>query len=97
MTKQQFDEKTLEEVIDWASENIPNEITIEESLLEFAKMKIDDNIPMAIHILQAVYDSDEAFCGYYLYDYNMGMLETPTPITSKEDFEHLIDFNEDDD
>ena len=92
MTKQQFDEKTLEEVIDWASENIPNEITIEESLLEFAKMKIDDdNIP------KAVYDSDEAFCGYYLYDYNMGMLETPTPITSKEDFEHLIDFNEDDD
>lgn len=98
MTKQQFNGKTLEEVIDWAYENIPREIITEEDLLEFAKTKIDDdNIPMAIHILQAVYDSDEAVHGYYLYDRNMGMLETPTPITSKKDFEHLIDFDDDDD
>ena len=29
-----------------------------------------------------------------LYDYNMGTLETPTPITEKEDLEHLIYFDD---
>lgn len=97
MTKQQFEEMTLEELIEWAYENL-NDITTEDILLDFAKHKIDDeNIYLAIHVLQAVWNSSEAFNGYYIYDYSMGTLETPTPITCKEDLEHLIDFEEDED
>lgn len=94
MTKQQFDKMTLDELIEWAFENF-NDITTEDVLLDFAKSKIDDeNIYLAIHVLQAVWNSGEAFNGYYRYDYTMGTLETPTPITCKEDLEVLIDFEE---
>lgn len=97
MTKQQFDEMTLDELIEWAYENL-NDITTEDILLDFAKHKIDDeNIYLAIHVLQAVWNSGEPHNGYYRYDYSMGTLETPTPITCKEDLEDLIDFEEEDD
>ena len=94
MTKTEFEEMTLDELIDWAWENI-YDITTEDALLDFAKQKIDDNsIYMALHILNAIYDSEEAYNGYYLYDYGMGTLETPKPITCKEDLEDYIDFEE---
>ena len=94
MTKTKFENMTLDELIDWAYENL-DDLTTEDSLLEFAKAKIDDdNIFMALHILKAVYESEESYNGYYLYDYNMGTLETPTPVTCKEDLEHLIDFDD---
>ena len=52
MTKQQFDEMTLDELIEWAYENL-DDITTEDILLDFAKHKIDDeNIYLAIHVLQ---------------------------------------------
>lgn len=94
MTKKQFEEMSLEELIEWAYENT-NYITTEETLLSFAKTKIDDeNIYLAIHVLRAIWASEEAFNGYYLYDYNMGTLEIPTPVTCKEDFEALINFDD---
>jgi hypothetical protein len=96
MTREYFDSMTFEELIEWANENL-NDLTTEDVLIEFAKSKIDDdNIYMAIHILGAIhnnpYDTE-----YYLYDYCMGTLDTPTPVTCKEDFEPLIDFDEEDD
>lgn len=97
MTRKEFETMNLEELVEWAYENL-NDITTEDVLLDFAKSKIDDdNIYLAIHVLQAVWNSGEAFNGYYRYDYNMGTLETPTPITCKEDLEDLIDFEEEED
>ena len=93
MTKTEFEEMTLDEVLDWANENI-NDITYEDTLIEFAKQKIDDDIYMAMHILSAIYNSAEAYNDLYLYDYSMGTLETPTPITCKEDLEPYIDFDD---
>ena len=96
MTKVEFEAMSLDELIEWAYDNLIG-ITTEDMLLEFAKSKIDDdNLFMAIHVLNAVYDSEEAYNGYYLYDYDMGTLETPTPITCKEDLEEYIDFDEED-
>ena len=96
MTRKEYEEMSLDELIEWACENI-NDITSEDVLLEFAKTKIDDsNIFMALHILEAIYKSGEAYQGYYLYDYSMGTLETPTPITYKEDFEDLLNFDDED-
>ncbi len=96
MTREQFDAMTLDELLEWAYENV-DDLTTEEVLIEFAKSKIDDDsFNVAIHILAAIWESEEAYNDYYLYDYNMGTLETPTPITCKEDLEDYIDFDEED-
>ena len=96
MTKKEWAELTLDEAIDWADwEYRVNELTSEDSLIRFAKEKIDeDNLFLAIHILEAIYNSEEAYNGYYLYDYSAGTTSTPTPITCKEDLEGYISFAE---
>ena len=49
MTRTEFEEMELYDLINWADENI-YEFTDEEMLISFAKKKIDeDNIGMAIH------------------------------------------------
>lgn len=94
MTREQFEAMTLDELLEWAYEEV-DDLTTEDTLCEFAKSKIDDSsFNVAIHILTAIWESEEAYNGYYLYDYNMGTLETPTPITYKEDLEDYIDFDE---
>lgn len=97
MTKKEWKELTLCEAIDYADyEYGVNELTSENSLIRFAKEKIDeDNLFLAIHILEAIYNSEEAYNGYYLYDYSAGTTSTPTPITCKEDLESYISFAED--
>jgi hypothetical protein len=81
--------------MDWIEENSRySPITHEEILIDFAKTKIDDdNIGMAIHVLGAIYNNPSD-TEYYLYEYDMGMLDTPTPITCKEDLEDWIDFDD---
>ena len=94
MTREQFDTMEFGELLEWAYENIDN-LWYEDALITLAKHEIDeDNIPMALHILNAVYDSDCPDDSLYIYDRSMGTLETPTPITCKEDLEDYIDFDE---
>lgn len=96
MKREQFEEMSLEELAEWAYENI-DYIHHEDTLLEMAKHEIDEeNINVAIHILTGVYESEEACGGYYIYDRCMGTLEAVTPITCKEDLEEYIDFDEED-
>ena len=96
MTKAEFNEMSLDEVLEYVNENV-DDLTTEDVLLEFAKSKIDDeNIYMAYHILKAIWESGEAYNDYYLYDYCMGTLETPTPVTCKEDLEDYISFEDED-
>ena len=97
MTKKEWEELTLDEAIDYADyEYGVNELTSEDSLIRFAKEKIDeDDLGLAIHILEAIYNSEESYNGYYLYDYSLGTMSTPTPITCKEDLESYISFEED--
>jgi hypothetical protein len=97
MTKAEYEAMDLDQLIDWAFENL-DDVTTEDTLKDFAKSKIDDdNFFMALHILNAIYESEESYNGYYLYDYSMGTLETPRPITCREDLEDLINFDEEDD
>lgn len=96
MTRAEWEELTLAEAIDWAWDNV-YEITTEDTLIDFAKQKLDDNnIGYALHILGTIYNSEEAYNGYYLYDYSAGTLATPTPITCKEDLEDYISFEKED-
>lgn len=95
MEREQFNQMTLEELADWAFENI-DYVRHEDALIKLAKHEIDEeNLNVAIHILTGIYESEEAVGGYYIYDRCMGTLEPVTPITCKEDLEDYIDFGED--
>jgi hypothetical protein len=95
MTRVEYEEMSFEEVLEWANENI-NDLTTEDVLINFAKSKIDDdNLSVAIHVLGAIHNNPFD-TEYYLYDYCMGTLEIPTPVTEKEDLEDYIDFDDED-
>ena len=92
MTRKEFKTMSFEDFIEWAKENL-DDVTDEEILKEFAIEKLqDDNFIMALHIINAIYNNPYD-TEYYRYDYSMGILETPTPITDKEDLEDLIFFD----
>lgn len=94
MTRKQFEDINLDELIELIYED-SNVITSEETLKEFAIWKLqDDDFGMVLHIINAIYNNPYN-TEWYRYDYNMGTLETPTPITEREDIEDLIDFEED--
>ena len=60
-------------------------ITRYEDLKAFAKQKIDDDqLFLAIHILEAINKDPGDF---YSYDYCMGTLETPTALLTISDLE----------
>ena len=88
MKKRELKKLTFEEAIEKLEEE-NNCITTYNILKEFAIDNINnDNLFIAIHILQALQE-DEA--EYYNYDYNMGTLETPTSIKSLEDLEDFCE------
>jgi hypothetical protein len=94
MKRENFEALTFDELVEWAYDHLDG-VHSEEGLIAMAKHKIDEeNLQMAVHILNAVYESDCPDGSYYLYDISMGTLETPTPITCKEDLEEYIDFDE---
>lgn len=95
MTRKEFDEMSLEEVMDWIDDNLNySPITTEDILLDFVKTKIDDyDIGIAMHVLSAIYNNPYD-TEYYLYEYDMGTLDTPTPVSCKEDLEDYIDLDD---
>lgn len=94
MKREQFEQMTFDELVEWAYENV-DDVHTKGGLIGMAKHEFNkENLPMAVHILTAIYESDCPDDSYYLYDRSMGTLETPTPITCKEDLEEYIDFDE---
>lgn len=93
MTKAEFENMSFEDLIEYAKENL-NDVTDEETLKQFAIEKLEnDAFNMALHIINAIYNNPYN-TEFYRYDYNMGTLETPTPITEHSDIEDLIDFDD---
>lgn len=91
MTRQEFDSKEFEEVMEQLDEE-RDDITTYERLKEFAKDKIDsDDLLVAIHILEALQSES---VDWYEYDYCMGTCQTPSGITEKEHVEHMIEDEE---
>ena len=91
MTREEYNNKDFEEVMEQLNEE-KDDITTYETLKDFAKEKIDgDNLLVAIHILEALQNDDAE---WYEYDYCMGTLQTPSGITEKEHVEHMIDDEE---
>ena len=91
MKRENFEALTFDELVEWAYEHV-DDVHTEGGLIGMAKHELDEeNLQMALHILNAVYESDCPDDSYYLYDRTMG---TPTPIICKEDLEDYIDFDE---
>ena len=89
MTRKEFDEKSFENVMSRLDEEL-DEITTIDRLKEFAKLKIDEgNYFLAKHIIEALENGNEEY--WWDYDYCMGTIDTPIPLTEKADVEHLID------
>ena len=94
LTRAKYEEMTFDEFIEWANEYL-DDITDEEILKTFAIDKLqEDDFGMALHIIQAIYDNPYSTM-WYRYDYCMGKLQTPSPITEKADIEDLLWFEED--
>ena len=93
MTRARFEAMDFDCLMELAAENL-NEVTTEENLKEFAIEKLEnDDFGMALHIINAICENPYN-TEFYRYDYSMGKLEPPTPITEKADIEDLIDFEE---
>lgn len=90
MTRTEFENKSFEKLIELARDY--SDVTDYETLKEFAKDKIDDDHFFLVeHVIKAL---KEEQADYYIYDYSMGTLETPTAVNNKEDIEHLFDIEE---
>ena len=90
-TKEEYEALTFEEVMDILCEH--DEVPSDESLKDYIKYLIDhDNFGLALHILNGIYDSEDA--EWYQYDVSLGTLETPSALTCKEDIEHLLEEEE---
>ena len=93
MTREQFVAMSFDDLMEWANENL-DDITSEEILKQFAMEKLeDDDFGMALHIINAIYNNPYS-TEWYRYDYCMGRLQTPSPVTGKEDIEDLIFFED---
>ena len=93
MTRAEFEKMDFQDLMDYAMENL-NDVTDEETLKQFAAEKLEsDDFGMVLHIIEAIYNNPYD-TEYYRYDYSMGTLETPTPITELADIDDLIDFDD---
>ena len=93
MTRKEYEEMSFDTFMEWANENI-DDVRSEEILKEYAMTELqDDNFNMVLHIIGAIFENPYS-TEWYRYDYSMGTLETPIPITDKGDIEDLIDFED---
>lgn len=96
MTREKFGAMSFDELMEWAYENL-DDVTDEETLKQFAMCNLeDDDFGMTLHIINAIYENPYN-TEWYRYDYCMGRLQTPSPITDKEDIEDLIFFEDEED
>ena len=92
--KTQLNKLTLEQLFIIA-QDLDSSFWAYEDLKDFAIDKIkDDDVFIALHILNALNDDQEK---YYNYDASMGTLDKVAPITTKEEFiNYLEDYNDED-
>ena len=101
MTRERFETLSLDELIDWASENLYDVMDKEcynfmnkECLKNLAIDKLeDDNFGKALYIINAIYENPHD-TEWYRCDYSIENLQTLSPITDKEDIKDLIFFED---
>lgn len=99
MTRKRFEELVDEKGFDEAMSELdakegPYTLTTYELLKERAVELIqEDNIFYALHLLEAIKDTDINE-EWYAYDYSAGTFDTPANITTVNDVENYIGFDE---
>lgn len=101
MTRERFETMSLDELIDWASENLYD--VMDKECYYFANKEClkdlvidelgNDNFGMALYIINTIYENPHD-TEWYRYDYSMKNLQTLSPITDKEDIKDLIFFKD---
>lgn len=89
MTREYFENHTFNDVMEKLYEE-NTDVTTLDMLKDF----INDTVVkgeyyLSEHLIKALRNGNDQY--YWLYDYNMGTLDTPVPIDSLEDVKHLID------
>ena len=89
MTREYFENHTFNDVMEKLYEE-NTDVTTLDMLKDF----INDTVVkgeyyLSEHLVKALRNGNDEY--YWLYDYNMGTLDTPVPIDSLEDVKHLID------
>ena len=88
MTINELNKLTFDEAVEKLQEET-NCITTIDTLKDFAIKNInEDNLFLSIHILKALQENSAE---YYNYDYCMGTLDAPTPITILKDLEDFCE------
>lgn len=89
MTRKELNELGFERAVEQLKEEIST-LTDYETLKNFAIEQIQqDNIFVAIHILESIQDGTDGT--YYDYDYFMGTMDTPTKIETIDDLEQYTE------
>lgn len=88
MTREEFKNKSFDEVIGQLNEEW-DDIHTYEDMIGYAGYLLNiDNLYLAIHMLEVLRDEP---ADWYLYDYAMGTMETPKAITCKEVLADVIE------
>lgn len=100
MTRKQFEKIREEQSFDNAMEALYEEnnfVTDYETLKQFMITALEnENNGLALHILQAVYES-EGDSDWYYYDYTAGTTCTPVCLNDIDDVESFIGFDDEED
>lgn len=89
MTREYFENHTFNDVMEKLYEE-NTDVTTLDMLKDFINYTIlKGQYYLSEHLIKALRNGNDQY--YWLYDYNMGTLDTPVPIDSLEDVKHLID------
>lgn len=89
MTREYFENHTFNDVMEKLYEE-NTDVTTLDMLKDFINYTIlKCQYYLSEHLIKALRNGNDEY--YWLYDYNMGTLDTPVPIDSLEDVKHLID------
>lgn len=89
MTREYFEAHTFDNVMEKLYEE-NTDVTTLDMLKDFINdAVIKGQYYLSEYLIKALRNGNDEY--YWLYDYNMGTLDTPVPIDSLEDVKHLID------
>lgn len=88
MIREEFNEKSFDEVMEQLNEEW-DDIHTYEDMIGYAEYLLNiDNLHVAIHMLEVMRDKP---ADWYLYDYTMGKMEMPKAITCKDDLNDVVE------
>ena len=89
MTREYFETHSFNNVMEKLYEESTDVTTLDTLKIFIEKTIIKSQYYLSEHLVKALRNGNDEY--YWLYDYTMGTLDTPVPVNSLDDVEHLID------